>query len=150
MTQPRRPGWWSAPAARAELLDLLAAANRDGRAPVDDPRLDAELGHPSRRLAAYGTLRPGRANHHLVAGLVGSWSPGTVRGRRWQRAGLPAFTFSAEGGPVDVDVLASPELPRHWQGLDAFEGPAYRRVWVPVELAGGELVIACCYDCPAG
>jgi gamma-glutamylcyclotransferase (GGCT)/AIG2-like uncharacterized protein YtfP len=146
----RRPGWSSAPAARAELLALLAAANRDGRAPDADAGLDAELGHPSRRLAVYGTLRRGQFNHHLIAGIAGRWRQGSVRGAVRQRFGLPAFAWAADGGHVPVDVLDSPELPAHWGWLDAFEGAAYRRIWVPVELAEGALVVACCYECPVG
>lgn len=33
------------------------------------------------RLATYGTVAPGRANHHQLAGLAGRWLQGTVRGR---------------------------------------------------------------------
>ncbi len=33
------------------------------------------------RLATYGTLAPGRANHHQLDGLAGRWFVGSVRGR---------------------------------------------------------------------
>jgi gamma-glutamylcyclotransferase (GGCT)/AIG2-like uncharacterized protein YtfP len=32
------------------------------------------------RLATYGTLAPGRVNHHQLAGLDGHWRQGTVKG----------------------------------------------------------------------
>jgi gamma-glutamylcyclotransferase (GGCT)/AIG2-like uncharacterized protein YtfP len=38
---------------------------------------------------------------------------------------------------VQVEVLRSRKLQGAWQGLDAFEGPDYRRVWAPVDTPGG-------------
>lgn len=94
------------------------------------------------RLATYGTLRPGECNHHQLAGLNGSWEPGTVRGvlrdQGWGAAlGHPAITLTAAGGPVTVALFTSPDLPAHWARLDAFEGEGYRRVAVTVETGAG-------------
>ena len=33
------------------------------------------------RLAVYGTLAPGRPNHHQLSALSGRWSEGHVRGQ---------------------------------------------------------------------
>jgi hypothetical protein len=33
------------------------------------------------RLAVYGTLAPGRVNHHQLAGLLGDWREGVVKGK---------------------------------------------------------------------
>jgi gamma-glutamylcyclotransferase (GGCT)/AIG2-like uncharacterized protein YtfP len=38
---------------------------------------------------------------------------------------------------VIVQVFASDDFRRHWDRLDAFEGPEYQRVEVPVETADG-------------
>ena len=38
----------------------------------------------------------------------------------------------ARGPRVEVHVLESAELPRHWARLDEFEGSGYERVAVPV------------------
>jgi gamma-glutamylcyclotransferase (GGCT)/AIG2-like uncharacterized protein YtfP len=35
---------------------------------------------PAERLAVYGSLAPGQANHHQLAGLAGEWRSGVVRG----------------------------------------------------------------------
>jgi gamma-glutamylcyclotransferase (GGCT)/AIG2-like uncharacterized protein YtfP len=111
---------------------------------LPDPAREAELGHPSTRLAAYGTLRPGQPFHHMLAGLGERWSPGVIRGALGVRNGYPAFTWSPDGDPVPVQVLTSPDLPAHWERLDAFE-VGYRRVWLEVEQPGG-LIIASCYE----
>jgi gamma-glutamylcyclotransferase (GGCT)/AIG2-like uncharacterized protein YtfP len=105
------------------------------------------LGSASIRLAAYGSLRPGRENFHLVADLRGTWLRGHVRGflepgggegsARW-----PRLTADESGPEVEVDVLESEDLPARWEELDRFEGAAYRRELVLVELAGGQLVVA--------
>jgi gamma-glutamylcyclotransferase (GGCT)/AIG2-like uncharacterized protein YtfP len=97
-----------------------------------------------RRLATYGTLGPGKPNHHQLANLTGRWLKGTVRGRLvaegWGAAmGFPALVLDPEGAAVEVDVLESPDLPSEWARLDAFEGAEYRRVVTNVETAEGSL-----------
>jgi gamma-glutamylcyclotransferase (GGCT)/AIG2-like uncharacterized protein YtfP len=156
---------------RAELEDIVAAADRlrttpgagsaawaalagrlspsftaDGAAPGTAADVEALLGHPGRRLAAYGTLRPGEANHALVAGL-GSWRPGWVRGALGEWCGYPLLVPGT--GRVPVMVLTSARLGGRLAGLDEFEGPAYRRAWVVVDHGPGPdgdgLVVAQCY-----
>jgi gamma-glutamylcyclotransferase (GGCT)/AIG2-like uncharacterized protein YtfP len=102
-----------------------------------------ELG-PGHRLATYGTLGPGRSNHHHVAGVTGRWFTGTVTGRLlpegWGAAlGYPALVLAPDGDPVAVHVLESAELPAHWARLDDFEGPGYRRVTVTVRTDDGRV-----------
>ena len=94
------------------------------------------------RLATYGSLAPGRPNHHHVAALRGRWYPGAVRGRLvesgWGAAlGFPALVLDPQGPAVDVQVLESPDLPEHWPRLDAFEGPGYRRAVTTVVTVAG-------------
>jgi gamma-glutamylcyclotransferase (GGCT)/AIG2-like uncharacterized protein YtfP len=96
------------------------------------------------RLATYGTLGPGRPNHHQLAGLEGRWLRGAVTGRLvdlgWgAELGFPALVLDPEGGEVEVDVLESPALDGHWPRLDAFEGPGYRRTSVVVTTDEGPL-----------
>lgn len=100
------------------------------------------------RLATYGTLGPGRPNHHHVAMLRGSWTVGTVRGQLraegWGAAqGYPGLILG-QGDEVRVDVLESADLPDHWARLDAFEGDGYRREIAEVTTADG-LIRACIY-----
>lgn len=97
------------------------------------------------RLATYGTLGPGRSNHHEVAGLGGRWFEGVVRGilveSGWGAAlGYPGLTLDPSGPEVPVQVLESADLPAHWDRLDAFEGPGYRRVTTAVRTPGGDVV----------
>ena len=94
------------------------------------------------RLAAYGTLAPGRSNHHQLAGLAGAWRPGTVLGHHvasgWGATlGFPALSLADDGDPVAVMVFESADLPAHWPRLDAFEGDAYRRTEVTVATDAG-------------
>ena len=91
----------------------------------------------SRALAVYGTLAPGRPNHHVVAPLGGAWTAGVVEGELspvgWGATlGYPAFRPRVGGPAVAVQVLRSARLPAEWERLDAFEGPEYRRILVPV------------------
>jgi gamma-glutamylcyclotransferase (GGCT)/AIG2-like uncharacterized protein YtfP len=95
-----------------------------------------------RRLATYGTLGPGRPNHHQLSGLKGRWSSGSVRGdlheEGWGAAqGFPGLILSPAGAFVTVDLFTSDDLPDHWSRLDAFEGQGYRRVATEVSTPDG-------------
>ena len=97
---------------------------------------------PLRCLASYGTLAPGRANHHQLDGLHGQWTTGWVRGHRLETGwgatqGFPALELDPDGPIVPVELFASEDLPRHWARLDAFEGEGYRRVSTVVETDAG-------------
>ncbi len=96
----------------------------------------------SKRLATYGTLAPGRANHHQLAGLAGSWTTGHVTGRLveagWGASfGFPGLEVCNEGQRIEVALFESDMLPDHWERLDVFEGPGYRRAEVQVETSSG-------------
>jgi gamma-glutamylcyclotransferase (GGCT)/AIG2-like uncharacterized protein YtfP len=98
----------------------------------------------ARRLAVYGTLAPGRPNHHQLSGLSGRWIEGTVRGELFQVGwgadlGYPAIVLDVDGPIVDVQVFESSDLPDHWARLDEFEGSGYRRTVTPVGTAEGDL-----------
>ena len=84
------------------------------------------------RLATYGTLAPGRPNHHQLAGLEGRWLKGHVDGllveAGWGASlGYPALVIDPAGSAIGVDVFESIDLPAHWARLDAFEGPGCER-----------------------
>ncbi len=101
------------------------------------------------RLAVYGTLAPGKPNAHQLAALVGTWTPGIVRGQLveqgWGAAlGYPAIILDERGSQVAVELFESQDLPAHWSRLDAFEGEGYRRVPVRV-LTDAEEVWASMY-----
>ena len=96
------------------------------------------------RLATYGSLSPGQANHQQLADLKGRWRRGTVQGKRidagWGTTlGFPGLVLDVSGPAVDVYLFESSELPDHWSRLDEFEGPGYRRVVTRVRTAEGDL-----------
>jgi gamma-glutamylcyclotransferase (GGCT)/AIG2-like uncharacterized protein YtfP len=102
-----------------------------------------------RRLATYGTLGPGRPNHHQLSGLTGEWRRGSVRGdlhdQGWGAAqGFPGLVLNPAAEPVAVDLFLSDDLPAHWPRLDAFEGEGYLRVVTQVVTPDG-VVDACIY-----
>lgn len=90
------------------------------------------------RLATYGSLAPGKPNHHQLGALSGTWSRGVVHGRLiesgWGAAlGFPALILDTDGDEVEVDLFASPDLPGFWDWLDRFEGSDYLRVVTTVQ-----------------
>jgi gamma-glutamylcyclotransferase (GGCT)/AIG2-like uncharacterized protein YtfP len=96
------------------------------------------------RLATYGSLAPGRPNHHHVAALRGRWFSGEVHGRLveagWGAAlGYPALVLDPGGSAIAVEVLESDDLPPQWSRLDDFEGPGYERVLTTVHTADGDV-----------
>lgn len=104
---------------------------------------------PPPRLATYGTLGPGRPNHHQLAPLGGRWMTGLVYGRLvargWGAAqGFDGLVLDPAGEAVAVDLLEAEALSAHWDRLDAFEGADYRRVVTQVQAPDG-LVVAFIY-----
>ena len=96
------------------------------------------------RFATYGTLAPGRPNHHHLSNLKGKWVIGKVRGKLVQRGwgaelGYPALVPADDGEEIEVHLLLSPDLPDHWRRLDEFEGSEYRRTKIEVQTADGPM-----------
>lgn len=102
------------------------------------------------RLFVYGTLAPGHANAHILAGVPGTWEPATVRGRLypdgWGAAlGYPGLVLDEAGEAVDGLVFTSEALAAHWARLDEFEGEGYRRALTEATLPDGRVVPAYVY-----
>jgi gamma-glutamylcyclotransferase (GGCT)/AIG2-like uncharacterized protein YtfP len=98
---------------------------------------------PNTRLAVYGTLAPGRVNHHQISELAGTWQRGTVKGKLfssgWGAAlGFPGLILDPLGPSVAVDLFESTDLPEHWARLDEFEGSGYRRMVATVNTENGD------------
>ncbi len=113
--------------------------------------VDRLLDFPSHRLAVYGSLAPGKKNHHMMTGMQGIWRKATLRGslldRGWGAGeGFPGFVWDGAETAIAAQVFTSNDLPQHWQRLDKFEGEEYRRVLVPVEIEGGEIEICNVYE----
>lgn len=97
------------------------------------------------RFAVYGTLAPGRPNHHQLSGLSGRWIEGIVRGQLLQEGwgaevGYPGIVLDVDGPTVGVQLFESSDLPDHWTRLDEFEGSGYRRTVTAVSTAEGDLM----------
>ena len=97
------------------------------------------------RLAVYGSLAPGRPNHHQLNDLSGRWIDGTVRGQLLQEGwgaefGYPGILLDLDGPAVGVQLFESSDLPNHWTRLDEFEGSGYRRTVTTVSTAEGDLL----------
>ncbi|WP_083232910.1 gamma-glutamylcyclotransferase family protein [Endozoicomonas atrinae] len=93
------------------------------------------------RLFVYGTLAPGRENHHVLEKVSGTWEPATLKGflldRGWEAVmGYPGIMPSDEGDEVKGWVLSSGVLAQYWTHIDDFEGREYRRVPAMVKLKG--------------
>jgi len=115
---------------------------------------------PVTRLFVYGTLAPGRSNAHVLATLSGRWEVAEVSGYLFPDGcegsyGYPALILpGSEGETPDPEsvpraagrLFVSADLPAYWPELDAFEGPAYRRVRVPVWGADSGNVDAFVYE----
>ena len=91
------------------------------------------------RLFVYGTLAPGRPNHHILQPIAGSWDEGSVKGTLhdagWGAAmGCPGIVLEDEGDSVDGFVFSSDHLAHHWPMVDEFEGDGYERVVTKVRL----------------
>jgi len=107
---------------------------------------------PEHQLAVYGSLAPGRSNHHQLQDLRGEWRSGCiVRGdladRGWGAGlGYPALRWSMAGPTVAVELFVSADLPRHWARLDEFEGTDYLRLLVPLFSGTGVVAVANLYS----
>lgn len=96
-------------------------------------------------LIIYGTLAPGKPNHHIIEHIKGKWERATIKGRL-QKAGWGvdygylAFKHvpANEEEIINAIILFSDELPANWQMLDEFEGEEYRRIISKYELENGE------------
>lgn len=96
------------------------------------------------RLATYGSLAPGRPNHHQLDTLEGHWSEGHVYGKLIEAGwgaglGYPALILDPDGSAISVQVFESMNLPDHWSRLDEFEGPGYQRVVTNVSTPAGDI-----------
>jgi gamma-glutamylcyclotransferase (GGCT)/AIG2-like uncharacterized protein YtfP len=136
------------------LVDAANAPRWQGDASGSDDLSDArraerrldDLFRTAHTLATYGTLAPGRPNHHVVAPFGGEWTEGLMEGDLlpvgWGAdLGYPGFRPRVGGDAVAVWVLEAPLLAGAWLDLDRFEGEGYRRILVPVfakEIGSGQ------------
>src|SRR5262249_20187344 len=103
------------------------------------------------RLAVYGSLAPGKENHHMMGGMQGTWRKavlrGSLRNEGWGAGrGFPGFSWDGSDAPIAAQVFSSEDLPGHWRRLGEFEGAEYQRILVAVEIESGEIEICNVYS----
>jgi gamma-glutamylcyclotransferase (GGCT)/AIG2-like uncharacterized protein YtfP len=132
--------------------DVFSAVDLPEAARAAERKLEAMF-NTNQTLAVYGTLAPGKPNHHILAPYGGTWSDGTVEGDLFtggwgSSLGYPAFKPREGGSIIEVKVLKAPALSAAWPSVDEFEGDGYQRILVPVFNAAGELsTVANLYAC---
>jgi hypothetical protein len=100
--------------------------------------------YPCRRLIVYGSLAPGEMHEDYLKRLNGQWRQAEVHGHIDCDVDFPRFHWDPEADPQPVQIFESAELPASYGELDAFEGPEYRRIFVPA-LVDGICIIASVY-----
>jgi gamma-glutamylcyclotransferase (GGCT)/AIG2-like uncharacterized protein YtfP len=110
----------------------------------EDGQRDSASDTPLHRLATYGSLAPGRPNHHQLDGLKGRWLDGHVCGRLVNAGwgadlGYPALVLDPRGPAIPVHIFESLDLPENWARLDDFEGSGYQRVVTTVLTSAGDI-----------
>lgn len=104
------------------------------------------------KLAVYGSLAPGRSNHHEMTPMRGRWFAdlavhGDYLDVGWgAQMGFPAMRSRADGEPIPVHLFLSRQLPQHWQRLDEFEGEEYCRILIPVFCRDRFVTVANLYE----
>ncbi|MEO6550519.1 MAG: gamma-glutamylcyclotransferase [Ferruginibacter sp.] len=107
---------------------------------------------PEKVLIIYGTLAPGKPNHHLVEHIKGKWQHGIVRGKLMKEGwgtiiGYDGFVHTSleEQEEIPAFILSSDELIANWPTLDEFEGDGYQRILAMFELNNGEIGVGYIY-----
>lgn len=101
-------------------------------------------------LFVYGTLAPGKPNHHELAMIDGEWQSAIITGHLVEQGwgasmGYPGIVPCESGNQVKGFVLSSQELTEHWPRLDDFEGEGYERVLIKAMLSNGSEIDAYVY-----
>ena len=102
--------------------------------PVQRLILNTLFGHPECKLVVYGTLAPGKVNHHIISEIPGSWKDCIVNGHVDEANGLPYFSWEPRGPSLKAQLFTSSVLPSMWKEIDNFEGPSYQRILIPVKI----------------
>lgn len=108
---------------------------------------------PENKLIIYGTLAPGKPNHHKMTHIKGEWKTAIIKGGKLESEGWGAelgfngFVLAEEKEQIDIPcyVLFSDNLSEHWKSLDTFEGEGYRRILANYELEDGHKGVAYLY-----
>ena len=98
--------------------------------------LKPDLADAADKLIVYGSLAPGEDNYILLADLPGTWEKCSIRGRMGSFMGFKSFRIDPGGEEHPAWLFISPGLPARFPALDDFEGEAYQRVVIQVQIEG--------------
>jgi gamma-glutamylcyclotransferase (GGCT)/AIG2-like uncharacterized protein YtfP len=101
---------------------------------------------PQNIFIVYGTLGPGRPNHHKIEHIKGRWSKATIKGKLEAKGwgadlgyyGYVKASFGEEQQEISAFILFSDELTLNWKFIDDFEGDEYERILTEFILENGE------------
>jgi gamma-glutamylcyclotransferase (GGCT)/AIG2-like uncharacterized protein YtfP len=100
---------------------------------------------PQHVFIIYGTLGPGRPNHHKIEHIKGTWKKAIIKGKLEARgwgADLGYYGYvkvpPGEEDEIEAFILFSDVLRLHWKLLDDFEGDEYERILAEFKLENGE------------
>ena len=91
------------------------------------------------KLIVYGSLAPGEENYVLLADLPGTWEKCVIRGHMGSFMGFKSFRIDPLGEDHAAWLFISPGLAERFPALDDFEGAAYERVVIQVQIEGREV-----------
>jgi gamma-glutamylcyclotransferase (GGCT)/AIG2-like uncharacterized protein YtfP len=137
-----------------DLQELLFKVNQFRQQNEISENLESELEASyqcSHHLVVYGTLAPGRVNHHQVEHIVGTWRDdvyveGEFVNSGWAvEFGYPMMRWKPGGPRIAAFLLSSAMLPDYWADLDRFEGSEYCRILIPVFDQQGFVMVANVY-----
>lgn len=100
---------------------------------------------PENKLIIYGTLAPGKPNHHKISHIKGDWKSAVLKGGKLESKGWGAdlgfngYVPAKENEQTNIScyVLFSDGLIKYWEFLDEFEGVGYKRILAEYELGNG-------------
>lgn len=107
------------------------------------------------RLFVYGSLAPGKENHHLLENIPGTWESATLTGELLDKGwgaelGCPGLVLSDQGQQIQGHIFTSNHLSDHWPVLDAFEGDDYQRTLTIAQIDNGTQVSVYVYTLNKG
>lgn len=124
-----------------DLQEVLIKVNqyRQGNELAKELESELEASYQcSHHLVVYGTLAPGRVNHHIVEHIAGTWRDdvyveGEFVNSGWAvEFGYPMMRWKTGGSRIASYLLTSAMLSACWPDLDRFEGSEYCRILIPV------------------
>ena len=135
-----------------ENIATITISNLEQAGLTEEEKAFIKTYQPEKALIIYGTLAPGRPNHHVVEHIKGAWQQGIVHGKLKKEGWGSAMGYNGfihvpveEQEDIQAFVLFSDELNANWKMLDEFEGDGYKRILAPFKLEKGAVGVGYIY-----